>query len=123
MRGALDRARQRLVPKLKAAGYAGVRARVQLAISEAWGRRLAMELDRGTPHHDIAAAFGEALPDLLAGVVLSLYADERTPEQMSEIAHDLIKTAWARTIQDLMNYDRGDPLERIAYQDAGAGHA
>ncbi len=123
MRAAVDRVRDRLAPQLKAAGYAGVRARVQLSLNEAWARRLAMELDRHTPRHDILAAFGESLTDIITGVIMSLYSDERTPDQMAEIAHHVIKTAWARSIDVLMDESAHEPLDRIGYQDSAAGHA
>jgi hypothetical protein len=118
MRASVDRVRERLAPQLKAPGYAGVRARVQLSVNEAWARRLAMELDRHTPHHHIMTAFGETLTDIITGVIESLYSNERTPEQMAKIAHATIRTAWTQSINSLMNYDERAPLERIGAVDA-----
>jgi hypothetical protein len=115
----VDRVRQRLAPRLKAAGYAGVRARVQLTLNEAWARRLAIELDRHTPRHDILAAFAETLTDITTGVIVSLYADERTRDQLMEIARDMITTAWARSIDALMTYDEREPLDRIGFHGCG----
>lgn len=102
MRGMLQEMFNKIAPRTKQAGRAGVIARMQMTFFAALGQCIAGERDFGTTERDIFDCLGVVMGDTVASAVLQQSAGDGEPsigEQINEVDRTLsMINARAKTV-------------------------